>query len=235
MRLDVAFTPAEVKGAIGGRVVVVIDVLRATSTIIEALVNGGRSVLPVQGVDEAVRRASELGRDSVLLCGERDAEPIRGFDFGNSPLEFTPERVKGRSVVMSTTNGTGALLATAGAAHCFVGAFVNVSAVAQRLADEDADALLLCAGREGNFALEDAQCAGRVARRIRQGMDGIDGNDAMRAALRLARRPPTPQGLGRTAAGSRLREIGLAEDLAFCAQEDRYDVVPSFDDHRVHL
>jgi 2-phosphosulfolactate phosphatase len=93
----VALTPAEVKGAVGRRAVVVIDVLRATSTMVEALVNGARSILPVGGVDEAVRKADELGRDAVLLCGERDAEPIRGFQFGNSPVEFTAERVAGRS------------------------------------------------------------------------------------------------------------------------------------------
>ncbi|MEX0907569.1 MAG: 2-phosphosulfolactate phosphatase [Gemmatimonadota bacterium] len=235
MRLDVAFTPAEARGLVAGRSVVVVDVLRATSTMIQALVNGARSVLPTPGVEEAVRKADELGRDAVLLCGERDAMPIRGFHLGNSPVEFTPERVAGKTLVMTTTNGTSALLAAAGADACYIGALLNVGAVARRLAAEGSDTLLLCSGREGAFALEDAACAGRIARVVRHQVEGVRGNDALRASLRIARRPPTARGLGRTAAGARLRELGRYDDLAFCAREDLHDVVPVLDEHRVRL
>jgi 2-phosphosulfolactate phosphatase len=235
VRLDIAFTPAEVRSAIGERTVVVIDVLRATSTITHALVNGARSVLPVGSVEDAARMAEQIGRDAVLLCGERDAEPIRGFDLGNSPAEFTAGRVAGKTLVMTTTNGTVALLAAAGAAKCLVGSFLNVTAVAEQLAADGADALLLCAGRAGAFALEDAMCAGRIARLVSARIPRLHGNDARMAAVRFARRPPGMQVLGRTAAGRRLRELGREEDVVFCAVEDLHNAVPVFDEHRIRL
>lgn len=230
-----AFTPAELPGGVSERAVVVIDVLRATSTITHALVNGARSVLPVGGVDEAARKAEQIGRDAVTLCGERDTQPIRGFDLGNSPLEFTAERVAGKTLVMTTTNGTTALLAAAGATRCYVGSLLNLTALAERLVEEQADTLLLCAGREGAFAAEDALCAGRLLRIMRRALPQLVGNDAAAAAWRLARNSSTPRILGRSAAGRRLRELGRVEDIAFCAQEDRYDVVPVFDEHRIRL
>ena len=235
MRVDVAFTPAEVKGTVGRRSVVVIDVLRATSSMVEALVNGARSILPVAGVDEAVRKADELGRDAVLLCGERDAEPIRGFHLGNSPAEFTSERVAGKTLVMTTTNGTAALLIGAGGSACLAGALLNARAVARRVVELGADALLLCSGRESSFALEDALCAGRIARHIREIAGRVSGNDGLSAALRLSRSPPSVRTLARTAAGRRLEEIGRRDDIVFCAQENRYDVVPVLDEHRIRL
>jgi 2-phosphosulfolactate phosphatase len=235
VRIDVAFTPAEVRGAVGRRVVVVIDVLRATSTIIHALVNGARSVLPVGSVEDAVRTSDQLGRDNVLLCGERDAEKISGFHLGNSPLEFTSERIADKTLVMTTTNGTTALLAAGGATAVYVGALINASAVARRVAESGSDALLLCAGKEGMFALEDAMCAGRIARHIALLAGPVTGNDALHAALLMARRGPTRRVLSRTAAGRRIVEIGNGEDITFCAQEDLYDVVPVLDEHRIRL
>jgi 2-phosphosulfolactate phosphatase len=186
-------------------------------------------------VDEAVRRADELGRGDVLLCGERDAEPIRGFQLGNSPPEFTSERVAGKTLVLTTTNGTNALLMAASATVCYAASLLNTGAVAQRLAAHGEDVLLLCAGREGAFALEDALCAGRLARRTRELGVRFDRNDAMNAALGLARSPVTPRTLLKTAAGRRLDEIGRRDDVIFCAREDRYDVVPVLDEHRIRL
>jgi 2-phosphosulfolactate phosphatase len=235
LRLDVAFTSAEVKGTVGRRTVVVVDVLRATSTMIEALVNGARSILPVAAVDEAVRKADELGRDNVLLCGERDAEAIRGFHLGNSPLEFTAERVAGKTLVMTTTNGTPALLIGASGSACLVGALLNAQAVARRIVELGNDALLLCAGREGSFALEDALCAGRIAGYVRGQTGTVSGNDALTATLRMSRARPSVRTLARTAAGRRIVEIGRREDIVFCAQENRYDAVPVLDEHRIRL
>lgn len=231
-----AFTPAELRGGTGRRIVVVIDVLRATSTMLEALVNGARGVLPVATVEDAVRKAEEIGRDLALLCGERDAEPIRGFHLGNSPQDFTADRVSGRSLIMTTTNGTPALLAASGAERCYIGSLLNVGAVAARLAAHDADALLLCAGREGEFALEDALCAGRILRRLHAAGPVTHGNDAARAAMRLAGpRPITPRVLLRTRAGRRLDEIGRREDIIFCAHEDRHASVPILEERRLRL
>lgn len=238
MRVDVAFTPAELpKGSAAGRTVVVLDVLRATSSMVHALANGARRIVPVTTVEEAVRKAEELGRDAVLLCGERDCQQIRGFDLGNSPEEFTAERVSGRTLVMSTTNGTPALLAAAGSAECLVGALLNANAVAQRIAAAGRDALLLCSGREGRFAYEDAYCAGVILRRLRRLRSRVRSDDAGRAVLRLLGRGEGSAYpvLRRSAAARRLLELGLGADVQFCAQIDLHDVLPTFLEQRVEL
>jgi len=238
VRADVAFTPAELpKNGASGRTVVVLDVLRATSSIVHALVNGARRIIPVSAVEEAVRKAEELGRDAVLLCGERDCQRIRGFDLGNSPEEFTAGRVAGRTLIMTTTNGTPALLASAGGAQCLVGALLNAGAVAARLAAAERDALILCSGREGRFAYEDAICAGLILRRLRKLRPRGLTNDAGRAALRLLGRRETspPPALWRSAAGRRLEELGLGGDVQFCAQVDLHEAVPVFLEQRIEL
>jgi 2-phosphosulfolactate phosphatase len=240
VKLDVVFTPAELAGGgVGDRTVVVIDVLRATSTIIEALVNGAREVLPVESVEQAVRRREEIGRKDVLVCGERDTLPIAGFDLGNSPLEFERERVEGEIVVMTTTNGTRALLAGAAGRQCMVGALLNAGAVAAALAEAGEDALLLCAGREGRFALEDALCAGIIARRVRRlrADRDVQPNDATVAAATLAARfgRNLSGTLQRTAAGRRLTELGQADDVTFCAALDRYSEIPRVRERRISL
>ena len=131
MRIDVFFTPRELNRQLTGRVAAVIDVLRATSTIVEALANGARSVYPAATMDDAVRLAQSLGRKEVLLCGERGSRKIEGFDLGNSPLEFTREAVADKVVVMTTTNGTPALVAGSTADRCVVASFLNLSAAAR--------------------------------------------------------------------------------------------------------
>ncbi|HEX5521730.1 MAG TPA: 2-phosphosulfolactate phosphatase, partial [Longimicrobiaceae bacterium] len=132
MRLDVFFSPAELSaGEINGRTVVVIDVLRAGTTIVEALAAGARAIYPAASTEEAIRIATNLGRSEVVLCGERKCLPIEGFDLGNSPREFTPERVSGKTLVMTTTNGTRAILASLEAERVYVAAFANLGATAE--------------------------------------------------------------------------------------------------------
>lgn len=241
MKLDVVFTPGEVGTGIGQRTVVVIDVLRATSTILEALVNGARDVLPSESIEQAVRKAQELGREQVILCGERDVERVEGFDLGNSPLEYVPDRVSGKTLVLTTTNGTRAiLLGAAGGARCLIGSFLNATATAERLASVDTDVLILCAGREGRFALEDAVCAGVIARAFEQRVGKgttFELNDGARAAMLLAGRfgRRLPGFLARTAAGRRLVELGRRAEIEFCASLDRYAEVPRLQDHRIVL
>jgi 2-phosphosulfolactate phosphatase len=234
MKVDVCFTPDEVvPSELQGRVAVVVDVLRATSTIVEALANGARSIYPVGSIDAAVRLAQNIGRDRVLLCGERKGLPIDGFDLGNSPREFTAERVAGKALVMTTTNGTPALLATAGARGTLVASFFNLSAVLAALAAQDLPVTVVCAGRERRFSLDDAVCAGAVvlggARELDRSRHLPD--TALAAALLAQERLDDLAGLFRgTAAGRQLIEAGLGEDLDYCAQLDRYDIVPRFHD-----
>ncbi len=238
MRLDVFFTPGEVSASdLTDRTVVVIDVLRASSTIVQALSAGAKSVYPVASIEDALRLANTFGREEVLLAGERKCLPIEGFDLGNSPREFSRERVAGKTVVMSTTNGTNVMGLTGGAARAYVGAFLNLSAVVDELVRGGADPVLVCSGRERQFALEDVACAGLLAQRV---MDAREGtwrlNDAARAAVALVREFGTGVELFRSTLGGRaIVEAGLEEDLPFCAQVDLHDVLPILHERNITL
>ncbi|MET0399719.1 MAG: 2-phosphosulfolactate phosphatase [Longimicrobiaceae bacterium] len=236
MRLDVFLTPGEVAAAdTADRVVAVIDVLRATSSIVEAIGAGAKAIYPVGSIEEALRLANTLGRDQVLLCGERKCLPIEGFDLGNSPAEFTAERVGGKTLVMSTTNGTTAMALAAGASRVLIAAPLNLSAVVEELARSEGEPVLVCSGRERHFGLEDAVFAGEVASRLMAARPGEwELNDGARAALALSERFQLDEALlASTVAGRNLAAAGLAEDLAFCAQIDRLAVVPVLQDRQI--
>lgn len=236
MRLDVYLTPGEVASSdTVDRTVVVIDVLRASSSIVEALASGARNIFPVSSIEEALRLANTLGREEVLLCGERKCLPIEGFDLGNSPAEFTHERVGGKTLVMSTTNGTIALTLGAGAARVLVAAYLNLSAVVDELARADADPVIICAGRERHFGLDDAVCAGEIAARLLEARPGEwQLNDGARAAISLAGAfSADAEFFTSTSAGRRISDAGLDADLAFCAQVDRHSIVPVLHERQI--
>lgn len=238
MRIEVAWTPHELRGrAVQERAVAVVDVLRASTTVAVALANGARSVVPVASTEEALRIARSIGRGEVLLCGERRGLPIEGFDLGNSPEEFAPERVRGRVLVMTTTNGTRALLSAAGARHVFVAAFVNLDAVVRALSGSGEEALILCAGREGRVGADDALCAGRIAAALRrlQGEAAVELDDGALAAIEFARAvgPVSPEFLRSAGAGRALVAIGRAFDLDLCARENAVSVVPRYRDGQI--
>lgn len=238
MRLDVFFTPAELPATLTDRTVVVIDVLRATSTMVEALANGAKNIFAVATTDEAVKIATGIGRDQTLLAGERNCVRIEGFDLGNSPLEMTEEKVGGRQLIMTTTNGTAALAAAASARRVLVASLLNVDAVARELAEGDQEITLLCAGREKRFALEDAICAGTLALRLYKRVgQRRNWSDAALAAAQLARRylPSVERTLRRVAAGRQLLELGFAADVEFCARLGIHDIVPRYRDRQVAL
>ncbi len=235
MRIYTYFTVPEVDAsAIGEATVVVIDVVRATTTIIEALANGAGAIFPTSSTEDAVKLASSLGRDDTLLCGERKGRKVEGFHLGNSPREFTAEAVTGKKLVMSTTNGTRALATGQEGARLLPCAFTNLGAVAAAVAGDERIAII-CAGQEDRFSLDDALCAGLLIRRVVESEeDGYDLNDAARAARALAGfRKPTRRFLEETAAGAELLGIGLGDDLDICAQVDRHDIVVEMSDQAV--
>lgn len=239
MRLDVLLTPGElVPGEITGRTVVMLDVLRASTTIVEALAAGARTLYPVATIEEAIGLAKTLGREEVLLAGERRALPIEGFDLGNSPGDFTPERVGGKMVVISTTNGTLALTAAAGGERVIVGAWTNFQAVVDELVRAQAEPVFLCAGRERAFGLEDAVCAGQMAAAVMKAQPDVvwQLNDGAAAALALAEEFPDPAALfPHTAAGRAIMDAGLGDDLEWCARTDLRDVLPVLQDRQIVL
>jgi 2-phosphosulfolactate phosphatase len=240
MKLDVVFSPLGLQpGHATGRTVFVIDILRASTVICAALHHGARAVVPASSTEEAMRLAQTIGGPDVVLCGERGGRPIPGFALGNSPLEMTAAAVRGRTLVMTTTNGTPALLATQGAAGVFLAAAVNLStagSAARDLLDARGELMILCAGRERSFALDDAYAAGRLllaaidGSRSRKGM-----NDAALASLDLVRR----YGMGwerplrASRGGADLAALGYDADIADAAREDAYPVLPVYHEKRV--
>ena len=236
MKLYVCFSAGEIVPAeLAGRTVVVIDVLRASTSILEALAAGAKTIYPVPSVEEALRLANSLGRQSVLLAGERRRLPIEGFDLGNSPAEFAGERVAGKTLIMSTTNGTVVFGQTTAADRVLVAALGNLTAVVEDLVRTNAEPVLLCSGRERQFALEDAVCAGMLASRLRAAAPGPwELNDAAIAAVALAERFGSADELFPiTEAGQAIADVGLGADLPFCARLDKHQVVPIFQDRQI--
>ena len=242
MNVEVAFTPAGLaKEEVAGRVVFVIDVLRATTVICAALHHGAKGIIPVASVDEAMKMAQVLGPDDVLLTGERHGLPIPGFSLGNSPLEMTPSAVSGKTLVMTTTNGTAALLGSAGAAQVFVAAAANLTVAGEqfrRCLEADLPGVVLCSGREGHFGLDDAYTAGRLvlegigAGRRRDGLadSAIAAIDLVRRYGASWRRP-----LSLSAGGRHLTSLGMGLDLLEAGKKDRYPVLPQYAERRIGL
>jgi len=238
MKLDVYFTPLGLTaGDLAGRGVVVIDVLRATTTIVCALANGARAVVPAASSEDAVKMTANLERDGFLLAGERKYLAIPGFSLGNSPREMTADLVGGKTVYLTTTNGTPALVAAQGADPVLVGAAVNFSAVADRARDvlrDRGDLVIICAGREKQFALEDAYAAGRLVKAVKKGTRNLVLNDSAHVALGLTQRyKHWLDAFTACEAGRQLEELALAEDVTFCAEADRFAIVPTYSERHI--
>jgi 2-phosphosulfolactate phosphatase len=215
VRLDVAFTPAEAGPA---HVAVVVDVMRATSTIAQALAAGYRRVLCCREIDEARALREELG-DSAVVGGERNAILVEGFDLGASPREYLEPRAE--TAIITTTNGTKSILAAAANSEVvLLGSLLNLDAVAAEARAPGKDVTVVCAGYQGSFAIDDAYCAGRIVELL----DG-ERTDAAVAAAALAHFYPSAwEGVNARTYGP----PGLEDDLRWCTQENTLRVVPRF-------
>jgi 2-phosphosulfolactate phosphatase len=224
VHLTPALIPAD---TLQGGVAIVADILRASTTIVHALAAGSLAVRPVAEVDDARRLADSLPAGKVLLAGERDARPLPGFDCENSPGQFTTERCRGLTIVLTTTNGTRALLAAAAAERVLVGAFVNFSAVCEQLKDETRPIHIVCAGESGKVALEDTLFAGAVVEFLCS--DGPRPlNDGARVAWDcFAQHGRVLEGaLAVGSGGARLCALGYHDDVRAAARVDAFALVP---------
>lgn len=235
MKIDVRFLPARLQAPeLANTVCIVLDIFRATTSIITAMNNGCNTIIPVESIEEAKRAAA--GTTAPLLAGERQSIKIAGFDFGNSPREFAAGKVQGRTVIMTTTNGTIAIKSTAGAYRTLIGAFINARAVCRQAKAYQKDILLICAGTDRLFSLEDALCAGLLVDCL-QGPVGVELTDAALGAWSMYQGVKASlvevAGTGRN--GRRLYDLGLEEDVRYCLQSDRMDIVPEYCDGRIIL
>lgn len=243
MKISVYFTPLGLTNqAITGKPVVVLDVLRATSSIVAALGNGARAVVPAATADEALKVAKNLESESVLLAGERGGHRVEGFALGNSPEEMTREAVSEKTLVMATTNGTGAITAAESARPVLIGAINNFTAlvdVARVELDDCGELTILCAGRERMFALEDAYVAGRIAQCLLPAgkRRSAELNDAAIAALELVRRYGAnwKRAVVASAAARDLKELGYRRDVDSVTEVDTHDIVPQYSDRLIRV
>jgi 2-phosphosulfolactate phosphatase len=215
VRVHVAFTPAEATAVPTG---IVVDVLRASSTIVQALESGYRRVLCCAEVEQAQALREEI--EDAVLAGERQALRVEGFDFGNSPQDFLEP--KAETLILTTTNGTRAIVEAA--ADCdvvFVGSLLNLERVASAARERGEDVEVVCAGVDGQFALDDAYCAGRIAELL-----GGERTDGAEAAVRIARSFPTAEDAFRASVNPHHRSI--EDDLVWCARENVAGAVPRF-------
>jgi 2-phosphosulfolactate phosphatase len=196
---------------------VVIDVIRATSTIAMALANGARKIQPVASVEEAF--ALKAQNSKAILAGERGGQPLPGFDLGNSPEDFTVERVKGHQIILTTTNGTQALAACVGARVVFTASLLNLEAVATRLREIGPPWVVVCAGCNGEFGVDDAIVAGALA-------EALDQDHAFVSLYRSVRRDLTEALVG-CDAGRELAKVGMEKDVPFCAKLNLFPIVPT--------
>ncbi len=232
MHVHVALTPSDFPGlALGGRTVLVVDVLRATTTVVAACTAGCARIVPVRDRDAALAAAAHYPFADVLLAGERGGMMIAGFHLGNSPLEYVAERVAGRTVIFTTTNGTDAMLQAGRAAAGAAAALVNVGAAARWALEQQRDLTILCAGERREFSLEDAVCAGIVVERMLTDAGSIELSDAALAALRLGEHYAGR--LDRLALesewGRHLARQGRTADLDACLCLAASPVVPVFE------
>ena len=241
-QIDVFLLPSLAESEqLAGRTCVVIDVLRATTTIVHALAAGATQVVPCLEVDEARQRAAEIG-SAAVLGGERSGGKIAGFDLGNSPAEYTPQSVGGKTLVFTTTNGTRALTRCKGAKRVLIGAFVNFSAICGEIADADQIALL-CGGTDGEVTREDALLAGAIVcelaasggrelpEKSRYALNDQAelAADAWRTAIRMLTDRPLGMTLRDSRGGRNLIGMGHENDIDLAAQIDRFDIVPELD------
>jgi 2-phosphosulfolactate phosphatase len=230
--LDVCLTPALIPlYNVEDYIVVVIDIFRATSSICYGIENGAEAIIPVSEIEEcAAYREKGSG---YLLAAERNGEVVSGFDFGNSPFSYTAEKVAGKTVVLTTTNGTHALHLSRKARKIVIGSFLNITALCTWLRSQQGNILLVCAGWQNNFNLEDTLFAGAVIEQLKN--DGFILDDPAIAANDLFQIGKNDIGkyLSKTSHGERLRKLGIEKDIEFCLQVDLTTAIPVLDGERL--
>jgi 2-phosphosulfolactate phosphatase len=233
MKIDLSFNAVQFDELqLRDKNVIVLDILRASSTITVALNNGAREIIPVASVESAVKISGSLFGEVTLRGGERNGKTIVGFNLGNSPLEYNEAAVKGKSIIYCTTNGSVAMAKSRYARILAIGSFLNLTTTVNFIREEKKDFLFICAGRAnniGNFSLEDAVCAGMMIQQLSKDESlTLELSDSAKAAVALFKSfgRSILKMLKTSEHGKYLIEIGFAEDLKICAQVDSVPVLP---------
>ncbi|WP_297631583.1 2-phosphosulfolactate phosphatase family protein [uncultured Clostridium sp.] len=232
MKIDVIIAPEYInEDYIKGKNVVVIDMLRATSVMTTALKNGCKEIIPFLTVEELMEKATELGRENCILGGERNAEKIKGFDLSNSPLEYTSEIVREKTVLMTTTNGTKALTKAKNAKEIYIASVLNGKAIAKALAEKNEDVIIINAGTDGEFTMDDFICTGYIIFEIEKITNKIVLTDISKTAKYIYENNKGIESfISKAKHYGRMKELNLFEDIKYCMEKDIIDLVPRYKD-----
>lgn len=227
-KLQVCLTPALIPlYKIEDYIVVVIDIFRATTSICYGIENGAEAIIPVSQVEEC---AAYLDKEpSYLLAAERDGEIVAGFDFGNSPFSYTADKVAGKTIVLTTTNGTHALHLSRKAKKIVIGSFLNLTSICNWLNEQGENILLVCSGWKNNFNLEDTLFAGAVVERLKNGSFSPDDPAIAANDLYTLAANDLDGYLKKTSHSERLKQLGIERDIAFCLNVDTTTAIPVLD------
>lgn len=215
---------------------IVIDVLRATSTIVTALSNGAKEIIPVNAIEFAMKVSGDTFSGKTLLAGERNTKIIDGFSLGNSPLEYSTEIVNGKSIVLFTTNGSKAIVKAKYSSSLFISCFLNASSIAKQIS-ELPEIVIMCSGNNGLFSYEDSVCAGDLIEELSQLNDDLNLDDASKTChfLFQKHRNQISKMLHETEHGKKLLIQDFEDDIEYCSQKNILDVIPVYDKGSIKL
>ncbi len=232
MRVNVLVSPSAVEELyFSDKTVVVIDVLRATTTIVTALENGAKEIIPVHSIEFAMKASSSMFGGQTLIGGERNTKKIDGFNLGNSPLEYTAENIAGKSVILFTTNGSKAIVKTKYSKATLIGSFLNAQSIAEHLAGLNEDAVeIVCSGANGLFCIEDTVCAGLIVREICKLKPDVVLTDGARAAVDLSGLVLNDiyKMLVNSDHGKLLMANGFEKDITYCSRLNVSTILPEY-------
>ena len=221
--IEVCLSPTLIPNySIEGRIVVVIDIFRATSSICYGIENGAESIIPVASVEECL---SYNGK-GYLLAAERNGEVVEGFDFGNSPFSYTKEKVSGKTVVLTTTNGTHAINQSLKAKQIVIGSFLNLNALCDWLDKQTDDVLLVCSGWKNKFNLEDTLFAGAVVNTLKDKFTHYCDAAIASEDMYLLAKNNLRGYLYKSSHSQRLKELNIEDDIQFCLKQNICNTIP---------
>ena len=235
MKVDIIISADDIKEEkVKDKVVVVVDMLRATSVITTAIHSGALSVIPVVTIEEALEIYRE-DKDNYILGGERKAMKIEGFHCSNSPLEYTEELVDGKHIILTTSNGTRAIKACESASYIFIGAMINAMAVAEKLLEIKEDVVIVNAGTYGEFSMDDFICAGYIINCMQEKLDLQLSDIAKTANYIYAHNRDIISFIQNASHYKRIQDLKLQDDLNYCCRKDIIGIVPEYVDGAIKL
>lgn len=215
-----------------GKTAVIIDVLRATSSITTAISSGAKKIIPVADMSDAMKMANTMDQKDYLLCGEKNGTKIEGYHLGNSPAEYTPDVVKNKTLIFNTTNGTKAIKKAALANQVYIGAFLNQQSILNILQEHDDEVVLVCSGWQGRLSIEDTLFAGSLVHALTGGNLPDSAKDGAKVAFGLFEKfgHDLEGAIGKSDHAKRLAELVSNDDISFCCRVNEFDVLPGMKD-----